>query len=249
MDDTRELKDIYRSFLDVLNQYIAKMDEYEEKTLEYNALVDQENEIRGKIPGIIWVCVVIGGVIGTVGLIIVGTIIGLLIGYAIGCLLAVITKTDHKFEKLADEFHKTTVGPAEHTLNNLEREMQQLLHSDEMKELNERVPEDYRNIGALEFFVRMLSNRQADTEKECFNLYMEYMQRENMINLQNQQVSLSQDALATQQQQLAATQQVNQSLGSISENQTKMSKQMKYGNVVSTLNYMNTRQLRKTVKK
>ena len=118
-----------------------------------------------------------------------------------------------------------------------------------MKELNERVPEDYRNIGALEFFVRMLLNRQADTEKECFNLYMEYMQRENMINLQNQQVSLSQDALVTQQQQLAATQQVNQSLGSISENQTKMSKQMKYGNVVSTLNYMNTRQLRKTVKK
>ena len=84
----------------------------------------------------------------------------------------------------------------------------------------------------------MLKNRQADTEKECYNLYVEYLQRQKIIDLQDQQVALGKQMLEEQKTQTKRTEELNNNVEGIAKNQKKISKQVRYGNAVNTINLL-----------
>ena len=103
------------------------------------------------------------------------------------------------------------------------------------------VPEEYISLDAFDFFIRMLKNGQADTEKELYNMYMQEHKQKSMMELQRQQIDLANEQLVTQQEQLESNKRLEGSLGEISKKQDKLSKQARYGNVVGTLNYFESR--------
>lgn len=242
--DNSKLLQKYENFLEGVNDYLEMKKEYDMYYQQYIDSSGEEKRIRGKVPGVIWFSMIVFGVIGTAIFPVVATIIGGLIGYVIGCVLAVLLKTDDKFERKADEYRDSTVVPLASKCQQCQELIDEHMNSSIMQQFYSEVPEDYRTISALEFFVKMLRNRQAETEKELYNLYMEYSQRQQMIDMQNQQIILSQETLAQQKEQIEATLELNKTaqqqqeiLDNMAKKQKKISKQVRYGNVVNTLDY------------
>lgn len=60
--------------------------------------------------------------------------------------------------------------------------------SDEVVLVRTIVPENYFDKEPIQFFIKMLDEHRADTFKEAINLYEEYLYRENMANMQQQQL-------------------------------------------------------------
>ena len=112
---------------------------------------------------------------------------------------------------------------------------------DAFKEMKKDVPKEYISLDAFDFFIRMLKNGQADTEKELYNMYMQENKQQRIMELQRQQIDLANEQLATQQEQLESNKRLEGSLGEISKKQDKLSKQTRYGNIIGTLNYLESR--------
>ena len=98
------------------------------------------------------------------------------------------------------------------------------------------VPEAYQNSDAFSFFVDALKKRRADTEKELFNLYEEELHRQRMENYARQGVELQAQTLSMQKQQMEKMSEQLVELQKMSKKQEKISKQVKYGNAVNTVN-------------
>ena len=94
--------------------------------------------------------------------------------------------------------------------------------------------------------------KRADTEKELFNLYEEEIHRRQSIALQNQAIQLqreqirySQDILNSQRAQndliRSQTEANERAFKNIEKSQKKISRQTRYGNVVSTVTMLKTK--------
>lgn len=153
------------------------------------------------------------------------------------------SKTEHISGAKADEYHLEFVAPLEKHVGYQKQVIDKLWSSDEIIMYENVIPNDYRTMDALNFFIQSLEKRRADTEKELFNLYEDYLSKQQMIELQNQQLATQIQQLEKQNEQLAATQQSNalnqeqlNKLRELQRNQKKLSSQQRYGNVVSTIN-------------
>lgn len=244
--DKLELIKKYENYLDATKKYFQLQEEYENTNKQYIEFCEKEKEIRDGIPGL---ASIIFFVFVIMGFVITDSIIGVIIGFILG-LLGVkiymkITKAKVKNAKKADEYHVSVVVPAGFECERVREQINCHLDSAVMKRLFTDIPEEFRSIFALEFFLRMLKNRQADTEKECYNLYMEYLQRQQIIDLQDQQIALGQKMLEEQKVQTKMTAELNESakrqtksMEEIEKKQKKISNQVRYGNVVNTINVL-----------
>lgn len=124
--------------------------------------------------------------------------------------------------------------------------------SEEIKLMEMVVPDKYQSVDAINFFVNLLVTKRADTEKELFNLYEEEIHRRQSIALQNQAIQLqreqirySQDILNSQRAQndliRSQTEANERAFKSIEKSQKKISRQTRYGNVVSTVTMLKTK--------
>ena len=204
----------------------------------YVELCEKEKDMRNKLPVLVWISIISFTVIGMVCLSIIGGIVGFIIGVLVGTIYLKITKADAKFELRADEYHTSVVVPIEAECEKARERIDCHLDSAVMKQLLTDVPEDFRSVFALEFCLKMLKNRQADTEKECYNLYAEYLQRQQIIDLQDQQVALGKQMLEEQKAQTKMTAELDNSMEEIAKKQKKISKQVRYGNAVNTINLL-----------
>ncbi len=159
-----------------------------------------------------------------------------------------LTKEPEKRERKGDEYHEKYVVPAIEDLKNAGTELDKFHESDKWKDMVMDVPLDFLTVDALLYFVKMLENKQADTEKELYNLYQQKRQYDKMMNIQaaqiqlaQHQIGLTQEVIGNQQAQLEYSQAVGEALDDISNQQRKLSKQQTYGNIINTLDYMNNR--------
>lgn len=236
---TLELIKKYQEYLEAAEKCSQLQEEYENINKHYMELCKEEKAIREKLPIFAWVCIlgfpIIGG--GLFESIIVG-IVGFIFGGLVAAIYMYITKSAEKFALKADEYHASVVVPVESECKKVRERIDHHFDSAVMKQLLTDVPEDFRSVPALEFCLKMLKNRQADTEKECYNLYVEYLQRQQIIDLQDQQVALGKQMLEEQKTQTKRTEELNNNVEGIAKNQKKISKQVRYGNAVNTINLL-----------
>ena len=239
------LIDKYELYVNVLKKYIDSIAAYEraEQTLEENRKT--EEEMKGKLEsGIGWPFLIIGAILGFMGGGIIGAVILGIIGVVVAFLIYSIFNSIFGIEKKKESRVATAHESVELWRKTVEREKGKIIEVESMeafKEMKKDVPEEYISLDAFDFFIRMLKNGQADTEKELYNMYMQENKQESMMELQRQQIDLANEQLATQQEQLESNKRLEGSLGEISKKQDKLSKQARYGNVVSTLNYLESR--------
>lgn len=162
-------------------------------------------------------------------------------------LLEFYRKSKHQteYDAEANKFHFEVLEPLKTEIQSQKDYIDKLWDNWDMKALSEDLPEDYCSLDAIDFFLKALKNRRADTEKEAFNLYEAHLKEEAFINLQK-------ETLNTQQEQLKATQEIQKNTEEQKEilkdvqytqkqtqrTQKKISKRLKYGNAVDTLDFL-----------
>lgn len=194
----------------------------------------QENKIRNKegivgksfstIGIILFVISTSGGFVGGI----VGLII-LIILFVIGMKLDKMVVKD-KFIIQADKYHETDVIPAIDVVEQNKKVVEKVWEKEEMSIYEHLVPEEYRSLEILEYFIHALEIGRASNQKELINLYEEEQHR--------RRVEASQaEILNTQKQQLSETQKQNNQLLDIKKKQQKISRQVKYGNILNTIDF------------
>lgn len=222
---------------------------------KYEALEQREAEIREGDSGFLCHFLLIISIIVGISL---GGILGALIGGVAGAIAWVIAWVIHNnnnneaWNQQADQYHLDNVIPAQEELYDCQELLDTYWNSEEIKLMEIVVPDKYQSVDAINFFVNLLVTKRADTEKELFNLYEEEIHRRQSIALQNQAIQLqreqirySQDILNSQRTQndliRSQTEANERAFKSIEKSQKKISRQTRYGNVVSTVTMLKTK--------
>ena len=159
---------------------------------------------------------------------------------------------EEAWNQQADQYHLDNVIPAQEEIYDCQELLDTYWDSEEIKLMEMVVPDKYQSVDAINFFVNLLVTKRADTEKELFNLYEEEIHRRQSIALQNQAIQLqreqirySQDILNSQRTQndliRSQTEANERAFKSIEKSQKKISRQTRYGNVVSTVTMLKTK--------
>ena len=100
------------------------------------------------------------------------------------------------------------------------------------------IPHKYQDMEILNNFIIILNDCRADNQKEVFNIYEEEQHRKEVINLQRLQIQNQESMIEMQKKQNQLSEQQLNKLANIQKGQRKISKQVKYGNVISTLDFL-----------
>ena len=109
--------------------------------------------------------------------------------------------------------------------------VQRYMESNEFKKARDLIPEEYFDSTSISYILKLLNDRRADSYKEALNLYEDYLYKENMKQMQMQQIQLQNDTL-NQTKQLANDvnahmQNQEQYMQNISKSMQSMSKDMR----------------------
>lgn len=217
--------------LDVINKIEGFMEQKEEIESIRESVERQKKEMMEDLAPIqIWLFVlgipftIIAPMItNTHEITIVGRLVyGILFYYVpffviVNPLLGLITR-GKKVAK-AEAWYKEKIVPIDAQETELISVFERYCNTDAVTEARNIVPEEYFDSESVQFFLKMLNERRADTFKEAINLYEEYLHREDMKNMQMQQ-------LALQGQQLAETRQLSQNVTSQMQEQSAYMKQI-----------------------
>lgn len=261
--EREQLLENYKKMKDAVSRLLEEQERLEERSAEYEAAVEEEKRIRNKGGFAFWLGTIIAGATAIAGFVKFGDMLAVSFFKALLCIVAGIiggviilcigTAIDDKLNNennniKADEYHKSTVEPIAIAIDKSKKIIDRLWNTEEMKEFEKRIPSEYKTLEAMIFFVHALKIGRADTEKELYNLYEEELHRKHVERMQTQQLQYAEQTLQTQQQQLEAinhqnrmTEQELVQLQNIQKRQKKLSRQTRYGNVVSTLNYLKKR--------
>ena len=261
--EREQLLEIYKKMRDAVSKLLEEQERLEEMSAEYEAAEQEENAIRTKVGFIFKLGAKLALVAVVFGFVMFGQMLSVSVLKAVLCFVAGIiggliilcvgNAIDDKLNleannAKADEYHKSTVEPMAIAIDRTKEIIDTLWNTEEMKQFEKRIPSEYKTLEAMIFFVHALEIGRADTEKELYNLYEEELHRKHIEHMQTQQLQYAEQTLQTQQQQLEAinhqnrmTEQELVQLQNIQKRQKKLSRQARYGNVVSTLNYLKKR--------
>lgn len=210
----------------------------------------EEKKIREK-GGIAYIaCVIIAAIV--LGICSLGGVFGFIIGLIPAIILVLI---GHKFDErssaikrrneMADEFYKEKIDPLVKKFEETKKMIDELWDSDELKLYERIVPEEYKTLQAIDFFIKALKSGRANSQKEVFNLYEDELYRQKVILMQN-------EMLDKQDQQLDISKTQVEMLNNIGKNQEhalkiqkKISRQVRYGNAVTTLDFLKAKKVKK----
>jgi len=239
----------YQNFLDFLEKLTYEQDKFAQINKTLDDLCAQEKKIRdaegafvrygGPIILILSVVfsIMILGILG-------GLFFGIIVGILLNMLIFKIDKKKHGEERAqeANKFHNTYVVIQQMKLEQQKIVIDSFWNSDIMSLYEKMIPEEYRNIDALEFFIHALEIKRADSEGAVFNLYEEELHRRNMEEMQQQQLDNSEKIMQTQKEQLNMQRQQGdiakeqlKEMQQISRKQRKISRQVRYGNIINTI--------------
>lgn len=114
----------------------------------------------------------------------------------------ILLATDKKRTQKALTYYEpemARIKKDEDTLMNL---VQMYMESNEFKNARDLVPEEYFDSVSINYILKLLNDKRADSFKEAVNLYEDYLYKEHMKQMQMQQIQLQNDTL-NQTKQLA----------------------------------------------
>lgn len=132
-------------------------------------------------------------------------------------------------EEKADRYYKENVAPLLKKSEGLVKRLESLWNSDASIEAQKLIPPDYYSISAVNWLIKTIENRRADTFKEAINLYEDMLHKERVENMHEQNIALSKEHLLIAKKQEEYSQKTM-------EHSKSIAKSAKYGNVLNTLN-------------
>lgn len=204
---------------------------------QLNAVKEKENKYRNKIGIFTTIFFIIGAFAfifsfsnPSILIIIVG-FIDMIIITTIGGYIDKIRNTEEKFENQAKNVHENEVIPLLKEIEEEKKIIELIWDSEEMKLYEKNIPEEYSNLETLDFFIHALEIGRASSKKELINLYEEELHRKRLEETQNK-------ILNVQQEQLEVSNKNANELSKINKKQRKISRQVRYGNTIDTLNFL-----------
>lgn len=244
----KEGADLLQDYNDIKNKLVLvsdKSDELYRIQIDIQSKLKLEKECRealgwiGKFGVIIWAMFIVVG-FGFASLI--GSIIGVIIGYLIYSAMYNIDRKrfSQKNNQLADEYHIKVINPLIERFNELKVEIDVLWESEELLLYEKIIPDEYKSIDAINFFIRALQVGRASNQKEVFNLYEEELHKRKMIDMQNEMLIKQDEQIELSRMQNEKIDKINKTQQDSVKLQKKISKQVRYGNAVSTLDLLTT---------
>ena len=136
-------------------------------------------------------------------------------------------------EERAEQYYKENMEIVDQQEAEFMAEFEIYCESDEVAFARHTVPEEYFDSDSVQFFIKMLTDKRADTFKEAVNLYEEYLHREYMENMQREQLSLQGQQLQQTQQLSAQMQEQTAYMQQISNNTKATAKAAKANAFIS----------------
>lgn len=244
--NNKEGTELLKDYTCIKNKLVLvsdKSDELYRIQVDIQSKLKNEKEIREKF-----------GLVGKLGVMIfamfivisfsVASIIGLIVGGIIGFIIYSIMydidkkRVGPKNNQLADEYHKNNINPLIDRFNELKLEIDFLWESEELLLYEKIIPDEYKSIDAINFFVRALQVGRASNQKEVFNLYEEELHKRKMISMQNEMLIKQDEQIELSKTQNEKLDNINKTQNDSIKLQKKISKQVRYGNAVSTLDLL-----------
>lgn len=211
--------------------------------------INEEEKILNEMDGTIYACYTISAITIIGGLIFLAHI-GLIIGIVVFVILSRVAKKHFAEEVLpnnkikAQEYHESVIEPLLERFEEIKLEIDELWDSDELVLYEKMVPDEYKDMNAINFFVRALEVGRAETQKELFNLYEDELHKQRMVTMQKEMID-------KQNEQIQIAKDQNAKLDSISEQQEKsntmqkkISRQLRYGNAVNTIDLLTAKKVK-----
>lgn len=228
LNDYRRIKRVVVELLDRQSNLNALANVLKQKMDEEDK-ISKKNGIVGNIFWTISILIFFTGFTGGLFGIIFGLIIAVIVAFIGEKIDAAIVKDKYKIK--AEVYHNQEVVPLIEQAQIIKNNIDEIWETEEMQLYERTIPEEYRQLSALDYFIRALETGRASNQKELFNLYEEEAHRRRMESLQS-------EILDTQQKQLDVSKEQSDKLDAIQKSQKHISKQVKYGNTVSTLDFL-----------
>lgn len=234
------LIDVYTRVRDAVSE-LAEL-EYRVDTLEEDLrkAYSREKAVRDKTFGsgtfgsiVAFSCAVIGFLCGSL----IGAIIAFF-AYAILCLVVDSLFFEKKRNREADRIHMTVVEPKEQKISDIKEKINVFYSSKVINFYFSHFPPECQSLDALDFLIDSLLYGKADTEKELFALWENELYKRQMLQMQEEQIRQIKQVARNQQQQSEIMMNQSRLLEKQAVQQKKLSRQVRYGNVVSTLDFL-----------
>lgn len=236
----RNLIEMYTHILDA----VIHLDDLEYKIGELrNKIIQLESE-KKKLEGKTFGSGSFGSVVALVIVIIgficegfLGAIIAFVV-YTIVCVLMDSIIFEKKRKQKIEHIRTVQIAPIQERIAEYEKKIAKAYNSNAITYFETHFPPECQSVEALQFFIEALTYGRAETEKELFNLWADESYRQQMLFMQSEQIRQNQHVLETQHQQAATLDQQTRLLQQQVKQQKKLSRQVRYGNVVSTLDFL-----------
>lgn len=227
----------YKSMRDSINKLLIAQDLLEQLIKELNEAQKKEKSFKDKMGIFSYLFAFLGFFIFIYSctksswIIVIMGIINMFILIALGGTIDIIRDVESKFASEAKNIHQNQVVPLMQEIESQKKCIEDIWNSKEMYLFEQTVPEEYSNLDALNFFIHALEIGRATSRKELINLYEEELHRRRLEEAQNQ-------ILDTQKKQLDIANKNSETLKQLNKNQRKISRQVRYGNAVSTIDFL-----------
>ena len=209
-----------------------------EKDLE--KAIKKEETIRDKLFGfgsfgciLALICIISGFTVGSF----IGAIAGFLLYWLVCTVIDSLMFAKRRTIK-ADKIHTSQVLPLEEKKKSVESKIERLYNTKAIQFYLNRIPPECQSLDAMDFFVEALTYKKAETEKELFLQWENESYRRQMLQMQSEQIQQIKQVANNQKEHTEALANQTQMLKKQLAQQKKLSKQVRYGNVVSTLDFL-----------
>lgn len=189
-----------------MEEFVAKQEYFnEEKVKAKNKYDEIYNEMTTAqlIAGIIGIGIFIWVLVLVIKN---GTFLGFLIGeaFVVGAYCGfyfqvikpiILMATDKTRTQNALNYYETEMARIKKEEETLMTLVQMYMESNEFKNARDLVPEEYFDSISISYILKLLNDKRADSFKEAVNLYEDYLYKEDMKQMQMQQLQLQNDTL------------------------------------------------------
>ena len=174
-------------------------------------------DMKNRFGFITFIGAVIGFIVGIIILSYIGSIIGFIVGAFIGSIINT-KKNDAKYEAQAQKYYDENYPKVETKKNEIIEIAKTFFTSQAFCEAQELIPSDYFDTGSIDYLIKLVENRRADTLKEAINLYEDYLHKNCIEEIQRQQLVAAQESANAQKEASKALKQQAVFAGQIAKN-------------------------------
>lgn len=167
----------------------------------------------------------------------IGSIV-VFIAYVILAFLIDLLFFEKRRNRKADSLRSNYIVPASMQLEECENRIEKMYKTKVIRFFQTHFPPECQSVDALQFFLDALQYGKAETEKELFILWADESYRQQMMQMQAVQIRQTQQIAENQKQQSSALEQQTRLMQQQLKQQKKLSRQVRYGNVVNTLDFL-----------